>query len=150
MCLMDEAPNDRSYQEVILNSITPAMPWRGDKADGVDRLLCYQKFDGHDTVCADCPATETFQTGRVAHVTRCCIPPGSKGEQHKVFKISSFPIKKGDNVTQCVISFRDVTDIYHLQRNKEETMNMLAHDIRNPILATTQSIDNLIQGFYGE
>src|SRR4030066_2171764 len=29
-------------------------------------------------------------------------------------------------------------------------MNMLAHDIRNPILATTQSLDNVIQGFYGE
>ena len=27
---------------------------------------------------------------------------------------------------------------------------MLAHDIRNPILATTQSLDNVIQGFYGE
>jgi len=53
-------------------------------------------------------------------------------------------------VTQCVISFRDITDIYYLERHKEETMNMLAHDIRNPILATAQSLDNLIQGYYGE
>ena len=163
---MEEAPNDRFYQEVILNAIphgmaliddqyrilyaNPAMYRSGNKADCIEGLPCYQKFDGHDTVCTDCPATETFKTGHVAHVTRCCIPPGSKGEQHKVFKISSFPIKKGDNVTQCVISFRDITDIYYLERHKEETMNMLAHDIRNPILATTQSIDNVIQGFYGE
>ena len=53
-------------------------------------------------------------------------------------------------MTQCVISFRDITDIYYLERHKEETMNMLAHDIRNPILATAQSLDNLIQGYYGE
>ena len=82
------------------------------------------------------------------------MPPMSpimfRADKRKVFKISSFPIKEGDNVTQCVISFRDITDIYYLERHKEETMNMLAHDIRNPILATTQSLDNLIQGFYGE
>lgn len=78
------------------------------------------------------------------------MTPMSKADQRKVFKISSFPVKEGDNVTQCVISFRDITDIYYLERHKEETMNMLAHDIRNPILATTQSLDNLIQGFYGE
>jgi len=163
---MEEAPNDRFYQEVILNAIphgmaliddqyrilytNPAMSRIENKADCIEGLPCYQKFDGHDTVCTDCPATETFKTGHVAHVTRCCIPPGSTDEQSRVFKISSFPIMKGDKVTQCVISFRDITDIYYLERHKEETMNMLAHDIRNPILATTQSLDNLIQGFYGD
>lgn len=169
MSLMEQVPNDRSYQELILNAIThgialidaryriqyanPAMPRTGDKVGGIEGLPCYQTFDDHDTICPDCPATETFQTGQVAHVTRRYMPPlspMSKAGQHKVFKISSFPIKEGDKVTQCVISFRDITDIYYLERHKEETMNMLAHDIRNPILATTQSLDNLIQGFYGE
>lgn len=80
----------------------------------------------------------TGKTGRVVHVTRRCMPPMSpmsKSGQYKVFKI---------------FSFRDITDIYYLERHKEETMNMLAHDIRNPILATTQSLDNVIQGVYGE
>ena len=156
---MDEAPIDRSYQEIILNAIThgialidsqyhvqyanPAMPRSGDKTHGIEGLPCYQTFDDHDTICSDCPATETFRTGQVAHVTRCYTPPMSQDEQRKVFKISSFPIKEGDHVTRCVISFRDITDIYYLERHKEETMNMLAHDIRNPILATTQSLDNL-------
>jgi len=166
---MKESPNDRFYQEVIINAIphgialiddqyrvqyaNPAMPRCGDKTGSIEGLFCYQIFDDRDTICPDCPATETFKTGCVAHVTRCCIPPMTpmfKAGQHRVFKISSFPIKKGDKVTPCVISFRDITDIYYLERHKEETMNMLAHDIRNPILATTQSLDNVIQGFYGE
>src|SRR4030067_280929 len=166
MCLMGVDPNDRFYQEVILNAIThgmaliddhyrilysnPSMPCHGDIAEGTQGLFCYNKFDGHDTVCSDCPATETFKTGLVAHVTRSCRLPDDRDDQHRVFKISSFPVKKEDNVTQCVISFRDITDIYYLERHKEETMNMLAHAIRNPILATTQSIDNVIQGFYGK
>src|SRR3972149_12010712 len=166
MCLMEDVPNGRFYQDIIVKAIphgialidsqyrvqyaNPAMPRCGEKVDSIEGLLCYKTFDDHDTVCTDSPATETFKTGDVAHVTRCCILPMSKAEQRKVFKISSFPIKEGDNVTQCVISFRDITDIYYLERHKEETMNMLAHDIRNPILATTQSIDNVIQGFYGE
>lgn len=168
MCLMGDAPGDRYYQDIIINAIphgialidslyhvqyaNPAMPRCGEKVDSIEGLLCYKTFDDHDTVCTDCPATETFKTGNVAHVTRCCTPgmsPMSKADQRRVFKISSFPIKEADNVTRCVISFRDITDIYYLERHKEETMNMLAHDIRNPILATTQSLDNVIQGFYG-
>jgi len=169
---MGDAPNDRSYQDIIINAIphgisliddqyrilytNPAMPRSGDKAECIEGLPCYQAFDDQDTICTDCPATETFKTGHVTHVIRCCIPPTfptsaiSKTEQRTVFKITSFPIKKGDKVTQCVISFRDITDIYYLERHKEETMNMLAHDIRNPILATTQSLNNVIQGFYGD
>ena len=172
MGLMEQVPNHRSYQELILNAIThgialidaryriqyanPTMPRMVDKVDSIESLPCYQTFDDQDNICPDCPATETFRTGQVTHVTRRYMPPLSplspmhKAGQHKVFKISSFPIKEGDKVTQCVISFRDITDIYYLERHKEETMNMLAHDIRNPILATTQSLDNLIQGCYGD
>lgn len=161
--------SDKSFEGIILNAIThgialidsryrvlyanTAMTCSGNKAGGIEGLFCYQAFDGHDTVCTDCPATETFHTGNVAHVTRCYMKPRSpvsKDSHHKVFKISSFPIKEGGIVTQCVISFRDITDIYYLERHKEETMNMLAHDIRNPILAATQSLDNLSQGVYGD
>ncbi len=171
---MEQIPGDRYYQELILKSIThgialiddkyqvqyanPAMPCSVDKGGGIKGLPCYRTFNDHETICTDCPATETFKTGNVAHVTRCCIPPSTGSpnssiskvsRQHSVFKISSFPIKDGDSVPLCVISFRDITDIYYLERYKEETMNMLTHDIRNPILATAQSLDNVIEGFYG-
>lgn len=173
---MEPVPKDSTYYELILNAIThgialiddqyrikyanQAMTRMVDIADGIEGLPCYQTFDNNDTLCSDCPATVTFKTGNVAHRVRCYMPPpssmspsmphSSKSGQYRVFKISSFPILEGANVTQCVISSRDITDIYYLERYKEETMNMLAHDIRNPILATTQSLDNLIQGFYGE
>lgn len=172
---MEQVPDDRGYHELILNAIThgialiddqyrikyanPAMTRMVDKADGIAGLFCYQTLYDHDTVCSDCPATVTFKTGNVAHAVRCYTPPVSsmspisiisKSKQYRVLKISSFPIKEDASVVQCVISLRDITDIYYLERHKEETMNMLAHDIRNPILATTQSLDNLILGFYGE
>ncbi len=166
---MEAAGNDRNYHELILNSIpngialidseyrikyaNPAMPRLRKKSCGIEGLFCYQAFDVKETSCTDCPATETFRTGRVAHVTRCTVEPisdRSKSTSYKVFKISSFPVMNGKEVAQCVISFRDITDIYFLERYKNETMNMLAHDIRNPLLAATQSLDNLIQGFYGE
>ena len=77
MSLMEQVPNDRSHQELILNAVThgialidaryriqyanPAMPRMVDKVGSIKGFLCYQTFDDHDTICPDCPATETFQ-----------------------------------------------------------------------------------------
>lgn len=88
---MEDVPNDRFYQELILSSIphgialidaqyrvqyaNPAMLRKGDKADCIEGLPCHRTFDDHDAICPDCPATESFQTGHVSHTTRCCMPP---------------------------------------------------------------------------
>ena len=115
MSLMEHVPNHRPHQELILNAIThgialidaryriqyanPTMPRMVDKVDSIEGLPCYQTFDDQDNICSDCPATETFQTGQVAHVTRRYMPPSplpcQKPANARYSKSHHFPLRKG-------------------------------------------------------
>ncbi|OHB70646.1 MAG: hypothetical protein A2W23_08505 [Planctomycetes bacterium RBG_16_43_13] len=130
---------DRDYRILCLNKA--ALGKGADSEDAIG-LYCYRIFEKRDSICVDCPAMDTFRTGEVIHIERLY----HKGERNEIiYKISSYPVydNKG-KVVQAIVSSRDVTEIHRVEHIKNDLMKMLAHDIRNPVLATTQTIYNCL------
>lgn len=130
---------DRDYKILCLNR---AALGKGTDAGDTVGLYCYKRFEKRGSICADCPATDTFRTGEVIHIER---QYHKKGRDEVTYKISSYPLydKKGE-VTQAIVSSRDVTEIHRVEHIKNDLMKMLAHDIRNPVLATIQTLYNCL------
>lgn len=129
---------DRDYR--ILQFNKAALGKDGDLKD-VTGAHCYGKFEGRDSICGDCPAAVTFRTGEVLHILRRCNLPSEV-----IYKISSYPVfnSKGE-IVRAVLSARDVTEIHKVEQIKNDLMKMLTHDIRNPLLAITQTLDNCLK-----
>lgn len=137
---------DRDYKILRLNK---AALGEDGSLENVIGLGCYKKFEDRDSICDDCPAKDTFRTGEVFHVLRRYNIPPSLTEI--VFKISSYPVYNSrGKIIQAVISARDVTEIYRIEEIKNDLMKMLAHDIRNPLLAIAQTLDNCLRGYISQ
>lgn len=153
-----ETRREKDYMEAILHGIShrimlidrdfkilcanKAALREGTSLKDTIGFSCYEKFEKRSSSCTDCPATVTFKTGRVVHIER---PYHKEDINPLIFKISSYPVfdNKG-RVSQTIISCRDVTEIHKVEQIKNDLMRMLAHDIRNPLLAATQTLDNCV------
>ena len=133
---------DRDYMILRLNKA--ALGKDGNSA-GARGLFCYNRFEKRDSVCLDCPAAGTFKNGEVLHILRRYH---SQASDEKIFKISSYPVynSKGE-VIHAVVASRDITEVHRVEQIKNDLMQMLAHDIRNPLLAITQTLDNCLNGY---
>ena len=132
---------DRDYKILRLNK---AALRDNTDLDEVIGTYCYKRFEERTSPCDDCPATDTFRIGDVVHVLRG-YPKG--GGNEIIFKISSYPVSNNrGEIMQAVISARDVTEVQRVEQIKNDLMKMLAHDIRNPLLAITQTLDNCLNG----
>ncbi len=158
---LSEIQREKEYVETILNGIkhriflidknykilrlNKAALGKGKDSGDVTGAHCYDKFEKRDSVCVDCPAAGTFRNGEVLHILRQYHPPDSA---ETIFKISSYPVynSKGE-VIHAVVASRDITEVHRVEQIKNDLMQMLAHDIRNPILAITQTLDNCLKGY---
>ena len=158
---LSEIQREKEYVETILNGIkhriflidknykilrlNKAALGKGKDSGDVTGAYCYDKFEKRDSVCVDCPAAGTFGNGEVLHILRRYYPPDSS---EIIFKISSYPVynTKGE-VIHAVVASRDITEVHRVEQIKNDLMQMLAHDIRNPLLAITQTLDNCLNGY---
>lgn len=155
---LTETQREKEYLEIILNGIkhriilinreyeilylNKAAIGEGGDLNVIKGRHCYKKFEKRNSICIDCPATSTFITGDVVHVQRSY--QRENGEEI-TYKISSYPVinRKGQ-IESAVISSRDITEIYRVEQMKNDLLRMLTHDIRNPVLATAQTLDSLL------
>ncbi len=158
---LSEIQQEKEYVETILNGIkhrillidknykilrlNKAALGKGKDSGDLSGAYCYDKFEKRDSVCVDCPAVGTFRNGEVLHILRRYHPPDAA---ETIFKISSYPVynSKGE-VIHAVVASRDITEVHRAEQIKNDLMQMLAHDIRNPILAITQTLDNCLKGY---
>lgn len=100
-------------------------------------------------ICEDCPAVETFNSGRPATVTKR-LPSMPSGDNHalrRVVEISTFPLHDRRNrVVQVVEYIKDVTERVQLSERLEHSRRLaelgemaarVAHEVRNPLNAIT-------------
>lgn len=100
-------------------------------------------------ICEDCPAAETFSSGRPATVTKRLPPrPSDNGRGPKrVVEISTFPLHdRGNRVVQVVEYIKDVTERVQMAERLEHSRRLaelgemaarVAHEVRNPLNAIT-------------
>jgi len=116
----------------------------------VDELLmekCYIAYKRGNEPCPDCPALQTFKTGKVnvSYYTGARKPGGKKIH----YDVYSFPIiNENKDVTQTIVYIKDVTDTKNMLDKMMdldrlaaigEMATRVAHEIRNPLDAISGS-----------
>lgn len=111
-----------------------------------EEALCHRAFEKRDEICPGCPAVQVFKTQEVTHVVRQYTRKDGSGRS---IKVSAYPLPEKGRTTRCLLAVRDVTEVWNADRQREDLLRMLMHDIRNPVLSVAQSLDNLTRGAYG-
>jgi PAS domain S-box-containing protein len=101
---------------------------------------CHQEFQGRSGLCPNCPAQETFRTGKPAFRERASLVVN--GEKHYL-QIFTFPLAGRNGETEEVVEYvKDVTREKNLQQQIIEAERLavvgrmsanVAHEIKNPL-----------------
>jgi PAS domain S-box-containing protein len=141
--LFDGAPDaiaivDRNYRISMVNK-TGLTLYNRSVEEFIGRP-CHQEFQGRSDLCPNCPAQETFQTGKLAFRERASLVVN--GEKHYL-QIFTFPLadRKGETV-EVVEYVKDVTREKNLQQQIIQSERLavvgrmsanVAHEIKNPL-----------------
>lgn len=141
--LFDGSPDaiaiiDRNFRITMLNKT--ALNWyKKSLADFLGKI-CFQEFQGRSEPCPNCPAVETFKTGRRAHRDRASlVAEGVK----KYLQLYTFPLSEQNGEIQEVVEYvKDVTAEKELQQQIIQSERLaivgkmsanVAHEIKNPL-----------------
>jgi len=102
--------------------------------------ICYQEFQGRSEPCPNCPAQETFKTGKAAYRDRASLlVEGVK----KYLQLYTFPLPGQNGEVQEVVEYvKDVTAEKKLQQQIIQSERLavvgkmsanVAHEIKNPL-----------------
>jgi signal transduction histidine kinase len=109
---------------------------------------CYEACSFDVKICVDCPAEETFRTGRPASMMKKLLQTaGGTAERERYVEISTFPLlDRFNRVVQVVEYIKDVTERVRLAESLEHSRRLaelgemaarVAHEVRNPLNAIT-------------
>jgi two-component system NtrC family sensor kinase len=101
---------------------------------------CYQEFQGRSNLCPNCPAQESFSTGKPAFRERASLVAGGAKRYLQLF---TFPLRdRNGNVVEVVEYVKDVTAEKRLQQQVIQSERLavvgrmsanVAHEIKNPL-----------------
>lgn len=121
---------DTNYHVIWDNSKKPLTLSSSDVAD-----RCFRKFENRNSVCPDCPAVKSLQTGEPAEAVVTDL-------NNRSIEVKTFPLKNKDEAIVGIISMEvDVTEKMALQVDASMVSKMVslgtiatgtAHDINNP------------------
>lgn len=141
--LFDGAPDaiaivDRNYRILTVNKTAQNWYQRGME-DFVGRP-CHQEFQKRSDLCVNCPAEESFRTGRPAFRERASLVAGGNKYYLQVF---TFPLRdRNGEVVEVVEYVKDVTAEKELQQQMIQSERLavvgrmaanVAHEIKNPL-----------------
>lgn len=141
--LFDGSPDaiaiiDRDFRITMLNKT--ALNWYKKSINDFLGKICYQEFQGRADPCPNCPAQETFATGKTAYRDRASlIIEGAK----KYLQLYTFPLPGQNGEIQEVVEYvKDVTAEKKLQQQIIQSERLavvgkmsanVAHEIKNPL-----------------
>lgn len=141
--LFDGSPDaiaiiDRDFRITMLNKT--ALNWYKKSIKDFLGKICYQEFQGRADPCPNCPAQETFKTGKTAYRDRASLViEGVK----KYLQLYTFPLSNQNGEIQEVVEYvKDVTAEKRLQQQIIQSERLavvgkmsanVAHEIKNPL-----------------
>jgi PAS domain S-box-containing protein len=141
--LFDGAPDaiaivDRNYRILTVNKTAQAWYKRG--LEDFAGKPCHQEFQKRSDLCVNCPAEESFRTGRPAFRERASLVAGGTKYYLQVF---TFPLRdRNGEVVEVVEYVKDVTAEKELQQQIIQSERLavvgrmaanVAHEIKNPL-----------------
>jgi two-component system, NtrC family, sensor kinase len=141
--LFDGAPDaiaivDRNYRILTVNRT--ALTWYKRGMEDFVGRLCHQEFQNRPDLCINCPAEESFRTGRPAFRERASLVAGGNKYYLQIF---TFPLRdRNGQVAEVVEYVKDVTAEKELQQQIIQSERLavvgrmaanVAHEIKNPL-----------------
>jgi PAS domain S-box-containing protein len=141
--LFDGAPDaiaivDRSYRILTVNKT--AQNWYQRSMEDFVGRPCHQEFQKRPDLCVNCPAEESFRTGRPAFRERASLVAGGTKYYLQIF---TFPLRdRNGEVAEVVEYVKDVTAEKELQQQMIQSERLavvgrmaanVAHEIKNPL-----------------
>jgi two-component system NtrC family sensor kinase len=141
--LFDGAPEaisivDRDYCISMLNKT--GLSWYKRSLEEFTGKACYQAFQGRTDRCPNCPAEESFRTGKPAFRERASLV--ADGTKHSL-QVFTFPLRdRIGEVVEVVEYTKDVTAERILQQQMIQSERLavvgrmsanVAHEIKNPL-----------------
>lgn len=141
--LFDGSPDaiaiiDREFRITMLNKT--GLNWYKKSLKDFLGKICYQEFQGRSEPCPNCPAQETFKTGKTAYRARATLTiEGVK----RYLQLYTFPLPGQNEEIQEVVEYvKDVTAEKILQQQIIQSERLavvgkmsanVAHEIKNPL-----------------
>lgn len=141
--LFDGAPDaiiivDRNYRILTVNKTTLA--WYGKPPEAFAGKSCHEVFQELADLCPNCPAQESFATGRPAFRERASL---TVGRTKRYLQLFTYPLLDGNGrVAEVVEYVKDVTAERRLQQQVIQSERLavvgrmsasVAHEIKNPL-----------------
>jgi PAS domain S-box-containing protein len=141
--LFDGAPDaitivDRNYHISMVNKT--GLTWYNRALDEFIGRPCHQEFQGRSDLCPNCPAQETFRTGKPAFREKASLVVNGKKHYLQIF---TFPLPdRNGEVVEVVEYVKDVTRERMLQQQIIQSERLavvgrmsanVAHEIKNPL-----------------
>ncbi len=141
--LFDGAPDaiaivDRNYRILTVNKTAQA--WYNRGLEDFAGKPCHQEFQNRPDLCVNCPAEESFRTGRPAFRERASLVAGGTKYYLQIF---AFPLRdRNGGVVEVVEYVKDVTAEKELQQQIIQSERLavvgrmaanVAHEIKNPL-----------------
>jgi len=141
--LFDGAPDaitivDRNYRISTVNKT--GLTWYDRSLEEFIGRPCHQEFQGRSDLCPNCPAQETFRTGKPAFRGKASLVVNGKKHYLQIF---TFPLcDRNGEVVEVVEYVKDVTREKELQQQIIQAERLavvgrmstnVAHEIKNPL-----------------
>jgi PAS domain S-box-containing protein len=141
--LFDGAPDaiaivDRNYRILTVNRT--AQTWYKRGLEDFVGKPCHQEFQNRPDLCVNCPAEESFRTGRPAFRERASLVAGGAKYYLQIF---TFPLRdRNGEMVEVVEYVKDVTAEKELQQQIIQSERLavvgrmaanVAHEIKNPL-----------------
>ena len=129
---------DRDFRISTLNKT--GLNWYQRPLEDFVGKFCYQEFQGRSEICPNCPAEETFRSGRPAFRQKASLVAG--GQKYYLQLLTIPLVDRDGSVTQVVEYVRDVTAERELQQQILQSERLavvgrmaanVAHEVKNPL-----------------